>query len=89
MLIEHRDENEVVDFKITLLLKQCKVDCNRCDLLQFAMASRDDRKRTNADFLFFCGHSNTANELVGKFIFSQWYPSPFIVGDVTYKTARL
>lgn len=40
------------------------------------------------DFLFFWGHTNKTNEEVGNFIFSQWYPSPFIVDGVTYKTAE-
>ena len=40
------------------------------------------------DFLFFWGHTNTSIEPAGKFIFSQWYPSPFVVDNVTYKTAE-
>lgn len=40
------------------------------------------------DFFFFWGHTNKANEPVGKFIFSQWYPSPFKVNSITYKTAE-
>ncbi|HEX2533440.1 MAG TPA: NADAR family protein [Chitinophagaceae bacterium] len=42
----------------------------------------------NIEFLFFWGHTNKQKEAVGKFIFSQWYPSPFTVDGVTYKTAE-
>ncbi len=40
------------------------------------------------EFIFFWGHTNNRGESVGKFIFSQWYPSPFIVDGVTYATAE-
>lgn len=46
-----------------------------------------DRKES-IDFLFFWGHTNRTNESVGKFIFSQWYPSPFTIDNITYKTAE-
>lgn len=39
-------------------------------------------------FLFFWGHTNKQNQEVGKFVFSQWYESPFIVDNITYKTAE-
>jgi ribA/ribD-fused uncharacterized protein len=39
-------------------------------------------------YVFFWGHSNRNNEDIGKFIFSQWYPSSFVVDDVEYKTAE-
>lgn len=39
-------------------------------------------------YIFFWGHSAKGNEEIGKFIFSQWYPSPFVVDDVEYKTAE-
>jgi ribA/ribD-fused uncharacterized protein len=39
-------------------------------------------------YIFFWGHSNKTDEDVGKFVFSQWYFSPFIVDDVEYKTAE-
>lgn len=42
----------------------------------------------NLKYLFFWGHSNNLNEKVGKFCFSQWYESPFIVDNITYKTAE-
>lgn len=39
-------------------------------------------------FLFFWGHTNKNNETAGKFCFSQWYPSPFEVEGVVYRTAE-
>ncbi|WP_437922118.1 NADAR family protein [Sphingobacterium sp. LRF_L2] len=39
-------------------------------------------------FIFFWGHINKYNEEVGKSCFSQWFPSPFVVDDITYKTAE-
>lgn len=40
------------------------------------------------DFIFFWGHSNPANKPAGKFVFSQWYPSTFVVDGKTYQTAE-
>ncbi|RKE52771.1 NADAR family protein [Sphingobacterium detergens] len=39
-------------------------------------------------FIFFWGHTNKQNQEIGKFIFSQWYESPFTVNNITYKTAE-
>lgn len=39
-------------------------------------------------YIFFWGHINKYNEEVGKFCLSQWYESPFIVDDITYKTSE-
>ncbi|MBC7446947.1 MAG: NADAR family protein [Hymenobacteraceae bacterium] len=39
-------------------------------------------------FLYFWGHTNRQNEPVGKFCFSQWYESPFVVDEITYLTAE-
>jgi ribA/ribD-fused uncharacterized protein len=39
-------------------------------------------------YIFFWGHSSKGHEDIGKFVFSQWYPSPFVVDDVEYKTAE-
>ena len=39
-------------------------------------------------FLFFWGHSNKNNEDIGKFVFSQWHPSSFVVDNILYKTAE-
>jgi len=39
-------------------------------------------------FLFFWGHTNSSNEEVGKFCFSQWFELPFIVDGTTYKTSE-
>ncbi|ANE53327.1 hypothetical protein SY85_05025 [Flavisolibacter tropicus] len=40
------------------------------------------------DYLFFWGHTNKTGEQVGKFLFSQWYPSHFVVDGITYPTAE-
>lgn len=40
------------------------------------------------DYLLFWGHANHNNEEVGKFIFSQWYPSLFTVDNIVYNTAE-
>ena len=42
----------------------------------------------NLKFLFFWGHTNKLKEEVGKFCFSQWYELPFVVDNITYKTAE-
>jgi ribA/ribD-fused uncharacterized protein len=39
-------------------------------------------------YVFFWGHTNKYNEVVGKFFFSQWADSPFTVGNITYPTAE-
>ncbi|AYB30386.1 NADAR family protein [Chryseolinea soli] len=39
-------------------------------------------------YIFFWGHSNKAPDEIGKFVFSQWYPSPFTLDGVEYKTAE-
>jgi ribA/ribD-fused uncharacterized protein len=39
-------------------------------------------------YIFFWGHTRPAGEEVGKFIFSQWYESPFAVEGYTYRTAE-
>jgi ribA/ribD-fused uncharacterized protein len=36
-------------------------------------------------YVFFWGHTG---EGVGSFIFSQWFPSPFVVDGITYKTCE-
>ncbi len=41
-----------------------------------------------AKFLYFWGHSNKLNEPVGKFCFSQWFESPFVVESETFCTAE-
>lgn len=42
----------------------------------------------NLNFLFFWGHTNAKNEESGKFCLSQWYPSPFSIQNITYKTCE-
>lgn len=39
-------------------------------------------------YIFFWGHTNQGDEEVGKFIFSQWWPSAFTVDGVEYRTAE-
>jgi len=51
------------------------------------LANKFDRDE-KLEFIFFWGHTSSRGESIGKFIFSQWYPSPFIVDGVTYATAE-
>ena len=39
-------------------------------------------------YIFFWGHANKDNQEVGKFVFSQWFYSPFIVDEIEYKTTE-
>lgn len=39
-------------------------------------------------FIFFWGHTASDPTSVGKECFSQWYPAPFVVGEITYPTAE-
>jgi ribA/ribD-fused uncharacterized protein len=39
------------------------------------------------NYIFFGGHSNEHGDEIGKFAFSQWYLSPFVVDNINYKTA--
>jgi ribA/ribD-fused uncharacterized protein len=39
-------------------------------------------------FIFFWGHTNKMKEEVGKFVFSQWFFSPFSVDGIEYKTTE-
>lgn len=39
-------------------------------------------------YIFFWGHSNKNGEDVGKFVFSQWYPSAFTADNIEYKTTE-
>lgn len=39
-------------------------------------------------YVFFWGHTQKNPEIIDKSCFSQWYPSPFVVDDVTYATAE-
>ena len=40
------------------------------------------------DFLLFWGHTSSDNHTIGSFMLSQWYPSSFTVGGLTYPTAE-
>lgn len=46
-----------------------------------------DRKE-NLKFIFFWGHMPAGNDVVGKFVFSQWYHSPFEFEGRIYNTAE-
>lgn len=39
-------------------------------------------------YIFFWGHTNKDQQEVGKFVFSQWYPAPFTVEGIEYKTSE-
>lgn len=39
-------------------------------------------------YIFFWGHTNKHSEDIGKFVFSQWYYSPFTVDNIEYKTSE-
>lgn len=39
-------------------------------------------------YFFFWGHKAPADGSVNKSCLSQWFPVPFVVNDVTYKTAE-
>ena len=45
-------------------------------------------KGVTIKYIFFWGHANKNNEDTGKFLFSQWYPSSFVVDNIEYKTAE-
>lgn len=38
-------------------------------------------------YIFFWGHTNRHERAAGEFMLSQWYPSPFYVDEILYKTA--
>jgi hypothetical protein len=39
-------------------------------------------------YIFFWGHTASDPTGVGKECFSQWYPAPFVVDEITYPTAE-
>jgi ribA/ribD-fused uncharacterized protein len=45
-------------------------------------------KAETIKFIFFWGHTNKNKEDVGRFVFSQWFYSPFTVDNVEYKTSE-
>jgi ribA/ribD-fused uncharacterized protein len=58
-------------------------DCRtREDLLRLV------RKGTRPHFLFFWGHRPLSTGEIGSSCLSQWWPSPFNVGSITYSTAE-
>jgi ribA/ribD-fused uncharacterized protein len=58
--------------------------------MQYTLQTLKERydKGEPLKYIFFWGHSNNTAAAVGKFVFSQWFPSPFIVDGVTYQTAE-
>lgn len=50
--------------------------------------ARKLEKGESVKYIFFWGHTNKYNEQVGKFVFSQWFHSPFIVEEKEYKTTE-
>ena len=55
---------------------------NREDLLQAV------RRGLRPEYLFFWGHKPLPDGEIGNSCFSQWWPSPFSVGGVSYQTAE-
>jgi ribA/ribD-fused uncharacterized protein len=51
------------------------------------MRTVDDLIGQRVEFLFFWGHT-PGQEGVGKWVFSQWWPSPFAVDGLTFATAE-
>lgn len=45
-------------------------------------------KGIHFEYLFFWGHTPKNENTIDKSCFSQWYPSPFLVGGITYATAE-
>jgi hypothetical protein len=46
------------------------------------------QKGTQPSYLFFWGHTPKNENSIDKSCFSQWYPSPFNINEVNYKTAE-
>ena len=42
----------------------------------------------NLEFIYFWGHSNKYKEEIGKFCFSQWFQSEFVVNEIIFKTSE-
>ena len=42
----------------------------------------------NIEYLFFWGHTPKSENRIDKSCFSQWYPTPFVAGNITYLTAE-
>lgn len=40
------------------------------------------------ELLFFWGHTPARGQPVGRWVLSQWFPSPFVVDGLTYPTAE-
>lgn len=46
------------------------------------------QKSNKIKYVFFWGHQPTKDGSVSESCFSQWWQSPFIVGEIEYKTAE-
>jgi ribA/ribD-fused uncharacterized protein len=47
----------------------------------------DKGETESLNYLFFWGHTNKSSRPVGEFVLSQWYPAPFTVNGIVYKTS--
>ena len=47
----------------------------------------DKGETETLNYIFFWGHTNKSSRPTGEFVLSQWYPSPFAVSGIVYKTA--
>lgn len=47
----------------------------------------DKGETESLNYIFFWGHINKASRPVGEFVLSQWYPAPFAVSGIVYKTS--
>ncbi len=45
-------------------------------------------KGVHFEYLFFWGHNPKKEAVVDKSCYSQWYPAPFTVNDISYATAE-
>ena len=54
--------------------------------IQSLIAQHDSGKAPK--YLFFWGHQPSLDGNITKTCFSQWWPSPFVIDDVTYRTAE-
>ena len=56
----------------------------------YDLSTLQDRVRAGwaPEYVFFWGHTSSDPTRVGKECLSQWYPAPFVVGEITYPTAE-
>ncbi|TKG95120.1 NADAR family protein [Puteibacter caeruleilacunae] len=51
------------------------------------LTERNERGDT-LKFLYFWGHEKTNDQAVGNYCLSQWFECPFVINNLTYKTAE-